>query len=96
MKSRIELFHDFNKLLDGKEEGQVSAPLVCYGTVQQMEKENIVLSEGQIVTLIDPDDVDENGKPDRLEVEAQIRFDQEHNCWVGDFTRAELKYRSEK
>ncbi len=96
MNHKIELFHDFNKLYDSHRKGYAIAPLVCNGTIKQIESENIVLSDGQILTLIDPDDVDENGNPDRLEVEAKVSFDKENGCWVGEFVHSELKYRSEK
>lgn len=96
LHNKIELFHDFNKLYEGNRKGYAIAPLVCNGTIKQIENENIVLSDGQRIILIDPDDVDENGNPDRLEVEAKVRFDEKYNCWVGEFVRSELKYRSEK
>ncbi len=93
---KIELFHDFNKLYDSSRDGFVVAPLICNGTIEQIRTESIILSEGQILTLIDPDDVDENGNPDRLEVDAKIGFDKENNYWFGEFIHSELKYRSEK
>ena len=96
MNNKVELFHDFNKLYESVRKGYAIAPLVCNGTVEKIESENIVLSDGQTITLIDPDDVDENGNPDRLEVEAKISFDKENGHWVGEFIRSELKYRSEK
>ena len=92
----IELFHDFNNIQENAEEGIATAFLLCNGTIEQIENENIKLSEGQIVMLIDPDDVDEQGNPDRLEVEAKVRFDLNRNCWVADFKYNDLKYRSEK
>ena len=96
MNSKIELFHDFNKLYESPVEGWVKAPLICFGTHQQIEKEKITLFEGQTLTLIDPDDIDKNGNPDRLEVEAKIHFDKENDYWFGEFQYSKLKYRSEK
>ena len=93
---KIELFHDFNKLYDSEREGYAIAPLVCNGTIKQIEVEKIVLFEGQILTLIDPDDVDEHGNHDRLEVDAKISFDKENKHWFGEFIHSKLKYRSEK
>ena len=95
MNHRIELFHDFNKLYESSTKGWVQAPLVCFGTHQQIEKENITLFEGQTLLLINPDDVDENGNPDRLEVEAKIHFDKENGYWFGEVEYSKLKYRSE-
>lgn len=96
MNDKIELFHDFNKLYDSDKKGYSIAPLICNGTIKQIESEKIVLSEGQILTLIDPDDVDKHGNSDRLEVDARIGFDKENKFWFGEFIRSELKYRSEK
>ena len=94
--SKIELFHDFNKLHDSDKKGYAVAPLVCNGTTMQIEKEGIVLFEGLKLLLIDPDGVDKHGNPDCLEVDATISFDKEHNCWCGEFLYSELKYKSEK
>ena len=96
MNKKIELFHDFNTLLESSIEGKSIAPFICNGTIEQIKNENIVLSEGQLVTLINPDDVDEQGNPDRLEVDAIVRFDAKHKIWVGEFESCKLKYRSEK
>ncbi len=94
--NKIELFHDFNKLYDSDKEGYAVAPLICNGTIKQIENEGIVLFEGLILTLIDPDDIDKNGNPDRLEVDAKISFDKGNNYWFGEFMHSELRYRSEK
>lgn len=96
MSNKLELFHDFNKLYESDRKGYAIAPLVCTGTIIQIEKENIVLFEGLILTLTDPDGVDKDGKPDRLEVEAKIYYDTENDNWIGEFIRSELRYRSEK
>lgn len=96
LDNKIELFHDFNKLYESDEEGYAIAPLVCNGTIKQIESDNIVLSEGLMITLIEPDDFDENGNPARLEVEVKISFDKKNDYWFGEFIRSELKYRSEK
>jgi hypothetical protein len=83
-------------LFESDKEGYAVAPLVCNGTIRQIESENILLFDGQVITLIDPDGVDENGKPDRLEVEAKVSFDKINDCWCGEFIYSELKYRSDK
>ncbi len=96
MKHNVELYHDFNKLYDNDIEGYVTAPLICHGTIKQMKSENITLTEGQVITLFDPDDVDTDGNPDRLEVDAKVSFDQKNGYWIGEFSYVKLKYRSEK
>jgi hypothetical protein len=89
MKPRI--YADFNKLDENR-----SAILVCLGTKIDLDKLGLTLQEGMEVTLYQPDEVDENGLPDDLEVDAVIAFHKELKCWVGRFIWEDLSYRSEK
>jgi hypothetical protein len=89
MKPRI--YADFNKLDENH-----SAILVCLGTRIDLDKLGLTLHEGMEVTLYQPDEVDENGLPDDLEVDAVVSFHEKLKCWVGKFKREELSYRSEK
>jgi hypothetical protein len=88
------LYHDFNKLFPGKAPGMRSAPLICVGTREDIEALNITLQDGMGVMLYQPDDIASGGSADCLEVRATIRFDQEAQCFMGDFIWDELKYRS--
>jgi hypothetical protein len=89
------IYHDFNKLIEGKAEGSWAAPLVCIGTKNDLDALGITLEEGMQVLLYQPDDIAPDGSPDWLEVRATIRYDTIQKCFVGDFTREELMYHSE-
>ncbi len=90
------IYHDFNKLVPAESESLVSAPLVCHGTRVDLEALQVALVAGMRVTLYQPDDVDEDGMPDCLEVEAVIRYDETDAIFLGDFAFDELNYRSKK
>jgi hypothetical protein len=51
---------------------------------------------GMLVTLYEPDDVDEDGNPDCLEVDAVVKRDPTGRYWVGEFDSDELDYASKK
>lgn len=89
MKPRI--YADFNKR---DENG--SAILVCRGTFADLQSQGLTLADGMEVTLYMPDDVDSEGQPDSLKVDAIVRHNRELGCWVGEFVDADLGYRSQK
>jgi hypothetical protein len=86
------IYHDFNKLFPGKEEGMAAAPLVCSGTMRDLDELHLTLQEGMPVLLyqFDPD---AEGTPAFLEVEATIRFEPKVKCFMADFVLDELKHR---
>lgn len=97
--TRARIYHDFNKLdPDADELGwtTVRAPLVCRGTADDLERLKIELHDGMLVTLYQPDDVDQQGNSDCLEVGATIRRSAKGEYWVGEFVYSELCYRLEK
>lgn len=97
--TRVRIYHDFNKLdPDAGHFGwtTVRAPLVCRGTADDLERLQIELHDGMLVTLYQPDDVDHHGNPDCLEVDATVRRSAKNDYWVGEFIYSELCYRSEK
>ena len=89
MNTRI--YADFNKLDQNR-----NAILVCKGTMDDLQQQRIELVEDMEVTLYMPDDVDAEGQPDCLEVNAIVKYDNEHGYWVGEFQWDELGYKSEK
>jgi len=91
MTSKPRIYADFNKL-DAKRR----AILTCYGTARDLTALGIRFYDGMEVTLYMPDDVDQNGAPDSLEVDAVIEFDNENQYWVGSFSWNDLDYRSRK
>ncbi len=77
--SRVRVYHDFNRLEgDPPNEGNirrtVCALLVCRGTADDLSRLDIALRDGMLVTLYEPD-VDNDGNPECLEVDAVIRRD---------------------
>ena len=99
--TRVRIYHDFNNLegnepYDANKSQTVRAPLVCRGTADDLERLQIELHDGMLVTLYQPDDVDKHGNPDCLEVDAVIRHSAKGDHWVGEFTFSQLCYASEK
>jgi hypothetical protein len=97
--NRVRIFHDFNTLegdppYEGGVHQTVRAPLVCRGTADDLARLGIELHDGMLVTLYEPE-VDNDGNPDCLEVDAVIRRDRSGGYWVGEFDFAELCYASE-
>ena len=87
MKPRI--YADFNKLDKDR-----NAILVCLGTKNDLEEQNLKLVKGLEVMLYQPDGVDEDGNTDCLEVDAVIEYDSINNYWIGVFEFEELDYQS--
>lgn len=91
MIEKPRIYADFNKLDRNR-----SAILTCIGTRRDIDKQGLILAPGLEVRLYMPDDLDEAGNLDSLEVDAVIQFSDELNCWVGSFEWAQLNYRSER
>jgi len=86
------IYHDFNKLFPGREEGMAAAPLVCSGTKRDLDERRLTLQEGMLVMLYQCDP-DMDGSPAFLEVNATIRYSPEEECFMADFVWDELKHR---
>lgn len=89
MSTKQRIYADFNKLDRNR-----CAILTCMGTQRDLELQGLPLSQGLEARLYMPDDEDENGELDSLEVDAVIQRSEELDCWVGVFEWDELKYRS--
>jgi hypothetical protein len=85
------LYHDFNKLFPGRTEGMRAAPLVCFGTKQDLERVSLTLEESMEVLLYEPD-ADTDGTAGALEVRAVVRFDAKEGCFMADFVWEDLKF----
>jgi hypothetical protein len=88
------LYHDFNKLFPGKEEGMAAAPLVCVGTKEDLKKLSLTLEDGMDVLLY-MDDEDTDGKAGALAVKAKVRYDPKEKCFMADFIWNEMKFHPE-
>ncbi len=95
MKEKPRIYADFNKL-DARRGSRRGVILTCQGTAHDLDAHGLTLQEGMEVILYMPDDVDEYGAPDNLEVDAVVEFDKVLGYWVGSFQWDELDYRSEK
>ncbi|WP_395743459.1 hypothetical protein [Prosthecobacter sp.] len=89
------IYHDFNKLLPGKDEKSRSAPLVCRGTKNDLDALGLTLADGMEVLLYQPDGEAPDGNSDSLEVRATIRYSPQEACFVADFIWDDLMYHSE-
>jgi hypothetical protein len=89
MSARPRIYVDFNKLDQNQ-----SAILTCIGTLNDLESQGIVLREGLEVRIYMPDDVDERGDLDSLEVDAVVHYNAQLRCWVAAYDWDQLKYRS--
>jgi len=85
------LYHDFNNLFPGRAEGMAAAPLLCFGTKQDLARLSLTLEEGMQVLLYEPD-ADTDGTVGALEVRAVVRFDSKEGCFMADFVWEDLKF----
>lgn len=90
------IYHDFNNLDVGSDESISRASLVCFGTRKDLEEKNIELADGMRVILYQEDDVDSDGNPGFLEVEATIIEEDGGRYYSGEFVHSDLMYRSER
>lgn len=84
----IKIWADFNATSD------FGLRLNCKGTLEDLERRNIVLQEGMSVLLWD-EDYDDSNRRDDLIVEAIIRFNQNTEVWEGEFNWDDIKHESE-
>jgi hypothetical protein len=84
------LYHDFNKVWPTQDARMRSAPLVCRGTQEDLQRLSLTLREGMEVLLYMPDyDEDRFGA---LEVKASVRRDEKEHCFVADFIWDDLTF----
>jgi hypothetical protein len=95
-ESLPRIYHDFNNLDVGSDETMAGASLLCLGTQNDLEKKKIELIDGMKVILYQEDDVDSDGNPDFLEVEATVREKDGGRYFSGEFIFSELMHRSER
>ena len=89
------IYHDFNKTWARSEDGKIwTAPLVCMGTKNDLDALGIALQEGMQVLLYMPDE-GPGGFMEAMEVQATVRYDAGERCFMADYVRDELMYRSE-
>jgi hypothetical protein len=55
--------------------------LDCEGTLRDLARQKIQLSDGMFLTLFQ-DDADANGHPQQLVVDGSVEYSDEEKCWV--------------
>ncbi len=73
-----------------KSDDQNRLVLTCFGTHRDLEKQNIVLSEGLELVFYN-DDADDDGNPDDLVVSGVVEYDKEKERWTADIDWDEIK-----
>jgi hypothetical protein len=85
-----EIYADFQNLDDDNR-----LKLTCAGTLQDLERQGIHLSEGLVLTLY-TDDADDEGRPDQLRAEGHVQYNKTEQCWVAEIDWANLRHASEE
>ncbi len=68
--------------------------LDCVGTAEDLERQNLHLHEGQLVTFYS-DDLDDKGVLDELLAEGVVSFSKEENCWVATIDWDAIRHASD-
>ena len=68
--------------------------LTCAGTVHDLERLGLRLTEGLVLTLY-CDDADDAGRPDELQAEGVVHYSNEQACWVAAIDWNALRHASD-
>ena len=88
--STPRVYADFQNLDDANR-----LRLTCAGTLQDLQRQEIQLQEGLVLTFYS-DDADDQGQPDELRVEGVVHYDADGQCWVATVDWATLRHASEE
>jgi len=69
--------------------------LTTRGTMQDLAKQGLEFCEGLQVMLY-ADDLDKNGVYDELEADAEIRWSEDHKCWIGVIDTTKIRHTSDR
>ncbi len=69
--------------------------LTCAGTIQDLARHGLELSDGLNLSLY-MDDVDDLGHPDALQVEGTVRYNDQERCWVAVVDWAAVRHASDE
>jgi hypothetical protein len=84
------VYADFQNLDD-----QNRIRLTRTGTCQDLERQEIQLREGLVLTLY-TDDANDEGSPDELLAEGVVHLSDEEDCWVATIDWTALRHASEE
>ena len=74
--SAPRVYADFQNLDDANR-----LRLTCAGTHRHLERQEIQLREGLVLTLY-TDDAADDGRPDEMRVQGVVHYDEGQRCWV--------------
>jgi hypothetical protein len=86
------IYADFQKWRVGDERTR-SLVLTCKGTFNDLARLGIQLTEGLEATFY-MDDLDRDGRPDDLEADGIVHFDEEANHWIASIDMASIRHSS--
>jgi hypothetical protein len=84
------IYADFQKLDDDNR-----LKLTCRGTLEDLQRQGVELSEGLNLTFY-TDDGDDQGRPDELRVDGVVQFNEAERCWVAAVDWDRLRHASEE
>ncbi len=88
MMSMLRVYADFQNL-----DRANRLRLTCAGTLRDLERSGLRLSEGMCLTFY-TDDADDEGRPDELRVDGVVHFDESEQCWVATVDWKHLRHAS--
>jgi hypothetical protein len=69
--------------------------LTSRGTLQDLQRHGLQPSEGLRLTFY-TDDADDEGRPDELQIEGEVRFNEADRCWVAAVDWTQLRRASQE
>jgi hypothetical protein len=88
--SNPRVYADFQNLDDANR-----LKLTCAGTWEDLERQEIRLQEGCVLTFY-MDDADDEGRPDELLAEGTVRYNHQEQCWVAEIDWSALRHASDE
>jgi len=88
--SNSQVYADFQNLDD-----ENRLRLTCAGTRRDLERQEMEVREGMVLTLY-TDDANDAGQPDEPLADGVVHFDKAENCWVAAIDWNEIRHSLEK
>ena len=87
--NRPRVYADFHNLDDTNR-----LRLTCQGTKDDLRRLGLPLREGLLLTF-DLDDADDQGRPDALLVDGEVKYHQAEQCWVAQVDWSTVRHASD-
>ncbi len=85
-----KIYADFQNLDDANR-----LRLTCVGTIQDLERQGVELTDGLLLTLY-TDDADDRGQPDEMRAEGVAHYDEAQRCWVAEVDWNGIRHASDE